>query len=77
MRALNLHFPLNRTPQGKKRAEKEAVSPLDRTMIHPESYGAAMKFLSIVGVRSQDIGADHFIRTVRHFMPTTSKFLVL
>lgn len=76
MLALNLHFPINRTPQGKKRAEKEAVSPLDRTMIHPESYGAAMKFLSIVGVRPQDIGADHLIRTVRHFIPTTSKFLV-
>ncbi|XP_063585380.1 S1 RNA-binding domain-containing protein 1-like [Penaeus indicus] len=67
-----LEMEINKTPQGKKRAEKEAVSPLDRTMIHPESYGAAMKLLNIVGVRAQDIGADHLIRTVRHFMPTTT-----
>ncbi|XP_045596104.1 S1 RNA-binding domain-containing protein 1 isoform X2 [Procambarus clarkii] len=67
-----LEMEINRTPQGKKRAEKESINPFDRTMIHPESYAFALKFTSIVGLRQQDIGSEHFIQTVRHFMQTTT-----
>ncbi|XP_076062229.1 S1 RNA-binding domain-containing protein 1 isoform X3 [Oratosquilla oratoria] len=67
-----LETAINRTPQTKKKAEKEVVSPLDRTQIHPESYSIANKFMNLVGVRPQDIGSDHFIRTVQRFMQTTS-----
>lgn len=62
-----------RTPQGKKRAEKESVNPFDRTMIHPESYNVAQKFVGLVGVHQQDIGSDHFIRSIQHFMQTASE----
>ncbi|MPC33458.1 S1 RNA-binding domain-containing protein 1 [Portunus trituberculatus] len=63
---------VNRTPQGKKRAAKEPINPLDRTMIHPESYDAASKFTGMVGVHQHDIGSEHFIRTLQHFMQTAS-----
>ncbi|KAK3857870.1 hypothetical protein Pcinc_035916 [Petrolisthes cinctipes] len=63
-----LDVEIKRTPQGKKRAEKESTNYLDLTMIHPESYTPAIKFMSLVGVRPQDIGTDHFILAVRQFM---------
>ena len=62
-----------RTPQGKKRAEKEAANPFDRTMIHPESYSKALKFVTMVGLHQQDIGSDVFIRSLQHFMQTASE----
>lgn len=62
-----------RTSQGKKRAEKESVNYLDRTVIHPESYSSSFKFISLVGLRPQDIGNDQFIRAIRHFMQANGK----
>lgn len=59
---------VNRTPQGKKRAEKEVVNPFDRTLIHPESYEASQKFVDMVGLHPQDIGSNHFIHAIQQFM---------
>lgn len=64
---------VDRTPQGKKRAEKEAVNPFDRTMIHPESYETAQKFVNLVGLCPQDIGANHFIHAIQQFMQSASE----
>lgn len=67
-----LEEQINKTPQQKKRAEKEVPDPIDRTQIHPESYSQARKFLTLVGVRPQDIGTESLINTVRRFMQTKS-----
>lgn len=64
---------IDRTPQGKKRAEKEAVNAFDRTMIHPESYESAQKFVNMAGLQPQDIGSDHFIHAVQQFMQSASE----
>lgn len=66
-----------RTPQGKKRAEKESLNYLDRTMIHPESYSPSLKFISMVGLRPQDIGSDPFIRAIKQFMQANSKKVLM
>ncbi|XP_064088194.1 S1 RNA-binding domain-containing protein 1-like [Macrobrachium nipponense] len=63
-----LEMEVNRTPQNRKRAEKESPNPLDRTMIHPESYEVAIKFINVVGLRPQDIGSEGFICSIRQFM---------
>ncbi|KAK7082641.1 Nucleic acid binding [Halocaridina rubra] len=67
-----LEMEINKTPQNKKRAEKELPNPLDRTMIHPESYSSATKLLNIIGLRAQDTGSEKFIQSVRQFMQTHS-----
>lgn len=67
-----LEEQINKTPQLKKRAEKEVSDPLDRTQIHPESYSQARNFLTLVGVRPQDIGTESLINTVRRFMQNKS-----
>lgn len=66
-------YMVGRTPQGKRRAEKEAVNPFDRTMIHPESYESAQKFVNMAGLRTQEVGSDQFIHTIQQFMQTTSE----
>ncbi|XP_068247368.1 S1 RNA-binding domain-containing protein 1 [Palaemon carinicauda] len=67
-----LEMEVNRTPQNRKRAEKESPNPLDRTTIHPESYETAVKFINTVGVRSQDIGSEGFICSIRQFLQAHS-----
>ncbi|CAL4124636.1 unnamed protein product [Meganyctiphanes norvegica] len=65
-----LEEQIKKTPQLKKLSQKELPDPLDRTQIHPESYSHASKFMTLVGVRPQDIGTESFIDIVRRFMQT-------
>ncbi|EDO41235.1 predicted protein [Nematostella vectensis] len=46
----------------KKKARALKPNPLDMTPIHPEAYGAAERFMELVGVRPRDIGKPN-IRT--------------
>lgn len=57
----------------KKRAERESECPLDRTMIHPESYEIATKLINMIGVKPQNIGSENFLKKVQQFSLTSSK----
>ncbi|XP_053568232.1 S1 RNA-binding domain-containing protein 1 [Bombina bombina] len=43
-------------------------NPLDETCVHPESYGLAMKFMSLVGGNSNDIGTEKMQKDVNNFI---------
>ncbi|XP_053314880.1 S1 RNA-binding domain-containing protein 1 [Spea bombifrons] len=69
-------LPLAKVPNAKpnKKASKSAANnaskpnPLDQTCVHPESYGIAVRFLSLVGCNTNDIGTDRIQASVNRFM---------
>ncbi|XP_014769764.1 S1 RNA-binding domain-containing protein 1 isoform X2 [Octopus bimaculoides] len=50
----------------------DGSNPLDRTWIHPESYGTACKFIKQVGASIDQVGFPPFIDKVKQFMNSTS-----
>ncbi len=42
----------------------DGVNPLDKTPIHPESYGITMKILDMYNLNQKDIGTKHLIDTL-------------
>ncbi|XP_029639002.1 S1 RNA-binding domain-containing protein 1-like isoform X1 [Octopus sinensis] len=51
---------------------KDGPNPLDRTWIHPESYGIACKFINQVGASMDQIGFPPFIDKVKQLVNSTS-----
>ncbi|KAL7639440.1 UNVERIFIED_CONTAM: hypothetical protein RMT77_009941 [Armadillidium vulgare] len=66
-----LEEEFKKTPSLKKN-QRESPCPLDRTMVHPESYDVAFKFMNLCNVKAQNIGSEGFLRTVQQFSRTSN-----
>ncbi|XP_052275908.1 S1 RNA-binding domain-containing protein 1-like isoform X2 [Dreissena polymorpha] len=59
----------SRKGKGKKKPVAEyKPNPLDMTEIHPESYEAAQKFITMASLSLKDLGQPDFIKKIGHFM---------
>ncbi|XP_060529057.1 S1 RNA-binding domain-containing protein 1 [Cylas formicarius] len=45
--------------------KSKETTPLDRTIIHPESYEVAKRIISRIGLQESDIGSESFIKTIK------------
>ncbi|GFT77365.1 s1 RNA-binding domain-containing protein 1 [Nephila pilipes] len=56
----------------KKKKASLKINPLDRTIIHPESYETAMKFLTELKADPETIGQQIFVDKVKSYMKFSS-----
>ncbi|XP_076251387.1 S1 RNA-binding domain-containing protein 1 isoform X2 [Rhynchophorus ferrugineus] len=59
--------PLN--PHDKSFYKNKQTTPLDATIIHPESYHIVRSLLVKMGLKEQDVGSDSFIATFKSKRP--------